>query len=76
MTALSDPQAFYASNAPAWKDLSEGLFKYQLWGRIGWLDVKRRYRRTVIGPFWSAATQAWLLPPLRVSCSSRWRCCD
>jgi ABC-type polysaccharide/polyol phosphate export permease len=58
MTALSDPQALYASNAPAWKDFSEGLFKYQLWGRIGWLDVKRRYRRTVIGPFWSAATLA------------------
>ena len=57
MTALSDPQGLYASgDAPAWKDLSEGLFKYQLWGRIGWLDVKRRYRRTVIGPFWSAAT--------------------
>jgi ABC-type polysaccharide/polyol phosphate export permease len=29
-----------------------------LWGRLGWLDVKRRYRRTVIGPFWSSISLA------------------
>jgi ABC-type polysaccharide/polyol phosphate export permease len=59
MTALSDPQAVDSPGAtPAWKDLSDGLFKTQLWGRIGWLDVKRRYRRTAIGPFWNVATLA------------------
>jgi ABC-type polysaccharide/polyol phosphate export permease len=40
----------------AWNDIVGGLFKSELWGRIGWLDVKRRYRRTTLGPFWNSAT--------------------
>jgi ABC-type polysaccharide/polyol phosphate export permease len=36
------------------RDLVDGLVQWRLWGRLGWLEVKRRYRRTVIGPFWSA----------------------
>jgi ABC-type polysaccharide/polyol phosphate export permease len=35
-------------------DLLNGLKRYDLWGRLGLLEVKRRYRRTIIGPFWSA----------------------
>jgi ABC-type polysaccharide/polyol phosphate export permease len=35
-------------------DLVAGLFKSDLWGRLGWLEVKRRYRRTVVGPFWTS----------------------
>jgi hypothetical protein len=27
-----------------------------MWGRLGWQDIKRRYRRTVIGPFWNIVT--------------------
>jgi len=42
----------------AWEDLAGGLLRSELWGRIGWLDVKRRYRRTMIGPFWSSITLA------------------
>jgi ABC-type polysaccharide/polyol phosphate export permease len=34
------------------EDLLDGLRRYDLWGRIGFLDIKRRYRRTTIGPFW------------------------
>lgn len=34
-------------------DLLGGLVHRELWGRLGWLEVKRRYRRTVLGPFWS-----------------------
>jgi ABC-type polysaccharide/polyol phosphate export permease len=37
----------------AWEDLVGGLLKYHLWGRMGWLEIKRRYRRTMIGPFWT-----------------------
>lgn len=43
-------------SSTAGEDLLGGLWKTQLWGRIGWLDVKRRYRRTLIGPFWSTLT--------------------
>jgi ABC-type polysaccharide/polyol phosphate export permease len=40
------------------QDLVRGAGKWELWGRLGWLDVKRRYRRTVIGPFWSSVSLA------------------
>lgn len=37
-------------------DLVDGLMQWEIWARLGWLEVKRRYRRTVIGPFWSAVS--------------------
>ncbi|PDT58075.1 ABC transporter permease [Bradyrhizobium diazoefficiens] len=40
------------------EDLLRGLSKRDLWARLGWLDVKRRYRRTTIGPFWTSITLA------------------
>jgi ABC-type polysaccharide/polyol phosphate export permease len=40
----------------AWEDLVGGLRKYDVWGRFGWLEIKRRYRRTMIGPFWACIT--------------------
>jgi ABC-type polysaccharide/polyol phosphate export permease len=40
------------------RDLMDGLMRVDLWGRLGWLEVKRRYRRTVIGPFWSVISLA------------------
>jgi ABC-type polysaccharide/polyol phosphate export permease len=39
-------------------DLLRGIQKRELWGRLGWLDVRRRYRRTMIGPFWNSITLA------------------
>jgi len=38
---------------PAWLDLWRGAHSIRLWGRLGWQDVRRRYRRTVLGPLWS-----------------------
>lgn len=33
-------------------DLRRGLQQWLLWTTLGWLDVKQRYRRSVVGPFW------------------------
>jgi homopolymeric O-antigen transport system permease protein len=43
------------------EDLLHGLRRYDLWGRIGFMEIKRRYRRTVIGPFWSTISLAALV---------------
>ena len=40
------------------EDLRDGLCNWELWGRLAFLDVKRRYRRTTLGPFWSTASLA------------------
>jgi ABC-type polysaccharide/polyol phosphate export permease len=42
----------------AGQDLVGGLLRTELWGRLGWLDVKRRYRRTLLGPFWTSMSLA------------------
>jgi lipopolysaccharide transport system permease protein len=36
----------------AFLDLRAGLLKWPLWFTIGWLDIKQRYRRSFVGPFW------------------------
>ena len=38
--------------AAALSDLIEGFHRRHLWGRLGWQDIRRRYRRSVLGPFW------------------------
>jgi len=37
----------------ALSDTYAGLINWRMWGRMGWQETKRRYRRTVIGPFWT-----------------------
>jgi ABC-type polysaccharide/polyol phosphate export permease len=38
------------------QDIVGGLLQWRLWGRLGWLEVKRRYRRTIVGPFWTSVS--------------------
>jgi ABC-type polysaccharide/polyol phosphate export permease len=47
------PQAPEPLTNSAADDVVIGFKQWDLWGRLGWLEIKRRYRRTVIGPFWS-----------------------
>jgi ABC-2 type transport system permease protein len=36
----------------AWGDLRDGFRKRELWLHLGWQDIKQKYRRSVLGPFW------------------------
>jgi ABC-type polysaccharide/polyol phosphate export permease len=60
MTVSSAPETpgLRALTSTAWEDLTGGFAKTELWGRLGWLDVKRRYRRTMLGPFWTSINLA------------------
>ncbi len=44
----SDSQTFRR----AVRDLRQGYAQRELWLSLGWQDIKQRYRRSVIGPFW------------------------
>ena len=33
-------------------DLLGGVLTYHVWATLGWQDIKQRYRRSVLGPFW------------------------
>jgi ABC-type polysaccharide/polyol phosphate export permease len=55
---MTIPKVFVYGAKPqsisAREDLIGGLRKWPVWGRLGWLEINRRYRRTVIGPFWNS----------------------
>jgi ABC-2 type transport system permease protein len=36
----------------AGRDLVQGYRRHELWLHLGWQDIKQRYRRSVLGPFW------------------------
>ena len=38
--------------APAFNDFNDSALKYKVWLHLGWVEVKQRYRRSVIGPWW------------------------
>ncbi|WP_439651112.1 galactan export ABC transporter permease subunit Wzm/RfbD [Nocardia panacis] len=44
----SDSQTF----TRAFKDFRDGFGQRELWLSLGWQDIKQRYRRSVLGPFW------------------------
>ncbi len=44
----SDSQTF----ARAFGDFATGFSQRELWLSLGWQDIKQRYRRSVLGPFW------------------------
>lgn len=39
-------------------DMREGVRRFELWGILGWHDIRQRYRRSVIGPFWLTISTA------------------
>ncbi|MBF6214310.1 ABC transporter permease [Nocardia puris] len=45
-----------ASDSQTWrrafKDMRDGFGQRELWLSLGWQDIKQRYRRSVLGPFW------------------------
>jgi ABC-2 type transport system permease protein len=44
--------------AAAWADLAEGWRHRELWGHLGWQDIKQRYKRSVLGPIWITISMA------------------
>lgn len=34
------------------EDIKKGFLQYRVWLHLGWVEVKQRYRRSIIGPWW------------------------
>ncbi len=49
---IRSPGSPSRSWARALGDLRAGWQQRELWGHLGWQDIKQGYRRSVIGPFW------------------------
>lgn len=39
-------------------DIQAGVRDWRLWTMMGWLDIKQRYRRSTLGPFWLVLSMA------------------
>lgn len=51
---------------PLGNDLREGLREWPVWTMMGWEDIRQRYRRSVLGPFWITISMATLIGLLGV----------
>ncbi len=45
-------------------DLVEGLFAYEIWTSLAFHDVRQRFRRSVLGPFWLTLSMGILVGAL------------
>ena len=45
------------------RDLIDGTRAYPIWGRLGWQDIRQRYRRSLLGPFWITISAAARFAP-------------
>lgn len=43
------------------RELVDGIRATQIWGMLGWDDIRQRYRRSVLGPFWITLSMGVLI---------------
>jgi ABC-type polysaccharide/polyol phosphate export permease len=53
-------------------DIFSGLLAFDIWGRLGWRDIKRRYRRTTFGPLWTTVSLGVFVAVLGLVWSNLW----
>jgi homopolymeric O-antigen transport system permease protein len=54
------------------EDFIRGLQMWPIWTRLAWQDVTRRYRRTLIGPYWTSLSYAILIGAMALVFSNLW----
>lgn len=62
-----------ANSGQAVRDLVRTMQHWELWYRLGLRDIRARYRRTVIGPFWTALSSGILIVSLGLVYSLLWK---
>lgn len=45
----------------AWRDIVRGLTMYPVWWGLAWLEIRQRYSRSMIGPFWITLSMAIMI---------------
>lgn len=58
---LTSQPGFAARSSLAWQDLAEAVTMWHLCWTLSWLDIKLRYRGSVLGPFWLTLSTALMI---------------
>ncbi|TZF91233.1 ABC transporter permease [Lysobacter lacus] len=56
MSHASPERALVSQWRLAFRDVVEGLRAHRVWSRLARMDIKQRYRRSILGPFWITIT--------------------
>lgn len=56
----------------AFTDLKAGLFRYELWCLVAWSEVRQRYRRSTLGPFWLTLSMSIMIAGLGIIYARLW----
>jgi len=48
------------------RDIIDGMTNISLWANIGWRDIKQRYKRSSLGPFWVTISMAFMVGTLGI----------
>ncbi len=67
------PEAAPSQATLALHDLFQGARARYLWGRLGWQDIRRLYRRSVLGPFWLTISMGLLVAALGTLYGALWK---
>jgi ABC-type polysaccharide/polyol phosphate export permease len=57
----------------ACRDVLGGVAEWRKWGRLGWQEIKRRYRRTTFGPFWTSMSLGLFIVTLGFVWANLWK---
>lgn len=57
---VSNPEIAHRklNSSPFYNDLKEGLRNWRIWLLLSWQDIRLRYRRSQLGPFWLTISMA------------------
>lgn len=63
----------YQKFTEAWEDIFKGTKNYPLWSSMAIKEIKRRYRRTLLGPFWTTLSLSLYITATGILFSFLWK---
>lgn len=71
--ALANGLEFVGISNEVTQDYCQGFLNWRLWSYMAFADIRRRYRRTIIGPFWTTLSLAIFIISMGILFSALWK---
>jgi ABC-type polysaccharide/polyol phosphate export permease len=73
MSQLLKSASTTGQNETPLQEIWRGIRNWEFWTTLAWVDIKGRYRRTMLGPFWSALNSLIFVTILATVYSVLWK---